>query len=148
MVTILNQEKEPLFGIEEQDKILNDFYNIIHKISKKFISKDGVDFNSLKASDKFQKYLEVASNLQNLDLANLTEQERKCFCINLYNFMAIHILIELELPEIVQGTEIQGIMYIKNNISSLCTIKCIIFVFICIGWEFLIHLVDSESVLF
>ena len=108
MVKILNKDAEPKLGKQEQEKILSEFYTVIHEIWQEFITKEGVDFKAFWASSKFKDYLDVACNLQNLDMAALSEKDRKCFCINLYNFMAMHILIKLDLPDDILSDKAEG----------------------------------------
>lgn len=65
-----------------------------------FMSSDGkgVDYGSLGNSELFTQYVQLARQLDEADVSQLTEAERKAFFINVYNALTIHGLVVEGLP--------------------------------------------------
>jgi hypothetical protein len=59
-------------------------------------SADGlhVDYKAIKVSEKYQQYVVACKRLTVLDLSTLSQSQLKAFCINIYNALVIHALIE------------------------------------------------------
>ncbi|KAF6001434.1 hypothetical protein F1559_001024 [Cyanidiococcus yangmingshanensis] len=49
-----------------------------------------VDFEGLRISEAFRKYVFAASELQRVDLGPLSHEERLCFFCNVYNALCLH----------------------------------------------------------
>ena len=58
-----------------------------------FLSEDGrrVNYAAMRDSEAFDRFLDVAAELQGADLQTLSEEERKAFFINAYNAMVFHV---------------------------------------------------------
>ena len=54
---------------------------------------DKVDYETISESAGFTAYVAVASKLRNVKLAELTENERRAFFINVYNSLIIHAIV-------------------------------------------------------
>lgn len=66
----------------------------------------GVDYEKLRLSQQFKEYEELTSQLQNVNLTDLSENEKKAFFINLYNALTIHGLARMEvLPDSVLNVQ-------------------------------------------
>ena len=57
-----------------------------------FIREDGtsVDYEGIRKSDHLKSFIRTATELQLLDLASLSNDEKKAMFINLYNSLVIH----------------------------------------------------------
>ncbi|XP_041066707.1 uncharacterized protein zgc:152951 [Carcharodon carcharias] len=62
------------------------------KLFSEHITPDGklVDYKSMKRSTTFDEYCQLATQLQRVDLENLTRKEKLAFFINVYNALVIH----------------------------------------------------------
>jgi len=85
-----------------------------------FLSKDGlkVDYDGIKASDKFTEFQFLASHLQRIDVENLSREQKIAFFINIYNVMVIEGNIVLGTP----SSKLQRINFFSNtkyNIGGL-----------------------------
>jgi hypothetical protein len=106
----LNNETLYRFNIDDNSKVLNThrkfngipFSAIIvsQKIQKsqleiqeKFESKSGIDYEGLKKSDFFKEFVNLTVELQSLSIDELSEKEKKCFFINIYNSLLIHVFL-------------------------------------------------------
>jgi len=70
-----------------------------------FIDLDsgGVRYGSIRGSDVFERYKDLAGELKKFDLASLKSREQRfAFWINIYNTMVIHGVIELGLQRSVK----------------------------------------------
>lgn len=54
---------------------------------------DSVDYSKVKESQAFADYLKLVKQLKHVDMASLSQNERKAFLINLYNSLVIHAII-------------------------------------------------------
>ncbi|VDI22554.1 Hypothetical predicted protein [Mytilus galloprovincialis] len=63
----------------------------------------GVDYEKLRLSQQFKEYEELTSQLQNVNLTDLSENEKKAFFINLYNALTIHAGHTFSLDDIEHG---------------------------------------------
>ncbi|GMJ09622.1 hypothetical protein like AT3G11920 [Hibiscus trionum] len=58
-----------------------------------------VNYNAINKSEEFRRYLNVARDLQRVNMKLLTPNERLAFFLNLHNAMAIHAVISIGHPE-------------------------------------------------
>lgn len=65
-----------------------------------FIREDGtsVDYEGIRKSDHLKSFIRTATELQLLDLASLSNDEKKAMFINLYNSLVIHGFIAVGPP--------------------------------------------------
>ncbi len=67
------------------------------------MQKGRVDYERMKSSEEYAKYIKLSYNLKKMDLGRLKSREEKiAFWINLYNFMAIHGVIKLGIRNSVK----------------------------------------------
>eukprot|EP01080_Neovahlkampfia_damariscottae_P009272 gene9272-1359_t len=139
----LNNDTLYRFHIDDNSKILNTHrkFNgipfsavvVSQKIQKsqidiqnKFSTKQGVDYHALKNSDDFKEFLNLTVELQSLSIDELTEKEKKCFFINIYNSLLIHVFLihgsyknQFERSKFftVYKYDIGGFLYSLNDIK-------------------------------
>lgn len=53
-----------------------------------------VDYKGMGASPLFTKFKKMATQLQRVDLENLSDDEKLAFFINIYNVLVIHATVE------------------------------------------------------
>ncbi|KAG9442377.1 hypothetical protein H6P81_018231 [Aristolochia fimbriata] len=85
-----------------------------------------VDYGRICKSEEFRRYVNLAQDLQRVDVGELSENERLAFFLNLYNAMVIHAVIRVGNPEGVvdRGTFYGDFYYIIGGYPySLTTIK-------------------------
>lgn len=90
-----------LSDIDEQksqpnvSNIAEQLKEAINVIKAKYYSESGeVDYKSIKSSDEFKGYLDLAKQLQNFDLNSLkTPQQKLAFWINIYNSLVVHGIV-------------------------------------------------------
>ncbi|XVE91786.1 hypothetical protein REPUB_Repub01dG0041600 [Reevesia pubescens] len=58
-----------------------------------------VNYYAISKSEEFRRYLNLARDLQRINLQLLTSDERLAFFLNLYNAMVIHAVISIGHPE-------------------------------------------------
>ncbi|XP_022726447.1 uncharacterized protein LOC111282574 [Durio zibethinus] len=58
-----------------------------------------VNYYAISKSEEFRRYLNLARDLQRINLQLLTPEERLAFFLNLYNAMVIHAVINIGHPE-------------------------------------------------
>ncbi|KAK9117936.1 hypothetical protein Scep_016029 [Stephania cephalantha] len=58
-----------------------------------------VDYTGISNSEEFRRYVNLAQDLQRVNLLSLSGNEKLAFFINLYNAMIIHAVIRLGCPE-------------------------------------------------
>ncbi|XP_022776607.1 uncharacterized protein LOC111318173 [Durio zibethinus] len=58
-----------------------------------------VNYYAISKSEEFRRYLNLARDLQRVNLQSLTPDERLAFFLNLYNAMVIHAVISIGHPE-------------------------------------------------
>lgn len=100
------------------------------EIKSNGIQDDGssVDYEKIKASPVFGKYLRLVNNLRDIHLEQLSSAQKKSCLINLYNCLLVHAIINGLLKE--EGTlsrlklyatasyNIGGVLYSLNDIEN------------------------------
>ncbi len=78
-----------------------------------------LDYARLADSDLFREYRSRAATLPSVDLARLSEAERKAFFLNLYNLMTVHALtVQDKVPD--RAVDVKGkVVTIDTMISML-----------------------------
>ncbi|TNN03160.1 hypothetical protein fugu_000189 [Takifugu bimaculatus] len=73
---------------------------LILKLYSEHLSADGksVDYKGMSANPAFQRYAELAIQLQRVELLSLTREEKLAFFINIYNALVIHGYLRLGAP--------------------------------------------------
>ncbi|CAL8371111.1 unnamed protein product [Arctogadus glacialis] len=73
---------------------------IVLKLFSDHLSADGkrVDYKAMKVSPLFERYCDMAVQLQRVELASLTREEKLAFFINTYNALVIHGYLRLGPP--------------------------------------------------
>ncbi|KAK9096797.1 hypothetical protein Sjap_022294 [Stephania japonica] len=69
-------------------------------IFEAYTSEDGrhIDYRSLHGSEEFARYMRVVEELQRVDMKDMSREEKLSFFINLYNMMAIHVILVVGYP--------------------------------------------------
>jgi hypothetical protein len=96
----LNEKKIFIGEPRKANEVAVEMRKVLTEIFKKF-SSDGrkIDFDGIKDSDLFKKYIKIAEELQRVDLGSLKKNEKKAFFINIYNTLVIHGYIENGAPK-------------------------------------------------
>nr|XP_057937122.1 uncharacterized protein zgc:152951 isoform X2 [Doryrhamphus excisus]XP_057937123.1 uncharacterized protein zgc:152951 isoform X2 [Doryrhamphus excisus] len=73
---------------------------LILKLFSDHLSADGksVDYKGMSASPAFERYCELAIQLQRVELLSLSREEKLAFFINIYNALVIHGYLRLGAP--------------------------------------------------
>ncbi|XP_071763354.1 uncharacterized protein LOC139918001 [Centroberyx gerrardi] len=73
---------------------------MILKLFSEHLSADGkcVDYKSMSVSPVFERYCELAVQLQRVELLSLSREEKLAFFINIYNALVIHGYLRLGAP--------------------------------------------------
>ncbi|XP_029967956.1 uncharacterized protein LOC115403242 isoform X2 [Salarias fasciatus] len=84
-------------GASELSLILRE---LILKLFSEHLSADGksVDYKGMSASPAFERYCELAIQLQRVELLSLSREEKLAFFINIYNALVIHGYLRLGAP--------------------------------------------------
>uniref|UniRef100_A0A8C8JX76 DEP domain-containing protein n=2 Tax=Oncorhynchus tshawytscha TaxID=74940 RepID=A0A8C8JX76_ONCTS len=74
--------------------------NMILKLFSEYLSSDGkcVDYKAMSLSPVFERYCELAVQLQRVELLSLTREEKLAFFINTYNALVIHGNVRMGAP--------------------------------------------------
>ncbi|KAM7380697.1 hypothetical protein PAMP_003975 [Pampus punctatissimus] len=74
--------------------------DMILKLFSEHLSADGksVDYRGMSANPAFERYCELAVQLQRVELLSLSREERLAFFINIYNTLVIHGNLRLGFP--------------------------------------------------
>ncbi|KAH9318744.1 hypothetical protein KI387_020513 [Taxus chinensis] len=74
---------------------------IMIAILETYVSDDGchVDYQRIRLSEEFRRYLNVVQDLQRVDVLALTRAEKLAFFLNIYNSMVIHATIQKVYPD-------------------------------------------------
>ncbi|KAK6188137.1 hypothetical protein SNE40_004387 [Patella caerulea] len=69
-----------------------DLRKLILKLYGAFLSKDGkqVDYKGIAGSDEFKLYIKLTKELQRVQIADATREEKLAFFINVYNALVVH----------------------------------------------------------
>ncbi|KAF3533334.1 hypothetical protein DY000_02043388 [Brassica cretica] len=85
--------------MEPQDAVMvgQKLFKIMTAILESYSSDDHsrVDYMRISQSEEFRRYLNLAQDLQRLNLLELSTNEKLAFFLNLYNAMVIHALIRI-----------------------------------------------------
>ncbi|ROL54903.1 Glutaredoxin-2 [Anabarilius grahami] len=75
--------------------------NLILKLYSDHLSKDGktVDYKAMSQSPYFERYCDLAVQLQRVELLSLSREEKLAFFINVYNALVIHGNLRLGFPK-------------------------------------------------
>ncbi|XP_025759404.1 uncharacterized protein zgc:152951 isoform X3 [Oreochromis niloticus] len=73
---------------------------MILKLFSEHLSADGksVDYKGMSANPAFERYCELAIQLQRVELLSLSREEKLAFFINIYNALVIHGYLRLGAP--------------------------------------------------
>ncbi|XP_058471459.1 uncharacterized protein zgc:152951 isoform X1 [Solea solea] len=73
---------------------------MILKLFSEHLSADGksVDYKGMSANPVFERYCELAIQLQRVELLSLSREEKLAFFINIYNALVIHGALRLGVP--------------------------------------------------
>lgn len=85
-------------------EIADELKILLNKLQGAFFdaSEGRVDYQAMKSSDSYRKYLSLAKKLNSFDPFSLKEDnEKKAFWINIYNILIIHGVIELDIQRSV-----------------------------------------------
>uniref|UniRef100_A0A668AFH8 Zgc:152951 n=1 Tax=Myripristis murdjan TaxID=586833 RepID=A0A668AFH8_9TELE len=84
-------------GAAELSALLRE---MILKLFSEHLSADGkcVDYKSMSVSPVFERYCELAIQLQRVELLTLSREEKLAFFINIYNALVIHGYLRLGAP--------------------------------------------------
>ncbi|KAM4609142.1 uncharacterized protein ACJ7VT_014969 [Polymixia lowei] len=73
---------------------------MVLKLFSEYLSADGkrVDYKGMSMSPVFERYCELAVQLQRVELLSLSREEKLAFFINIYNALVIHGYLRLGAP--------------------------------------------------
>jgi len=96
----LNTKKMAVCVKKNADQVAEEIRDIMSQIFSKFLSADGktVDYNGIASSPLWAEYLNLATQLQRVDIETLDRDAKLAFFINIYNILCIHGLIEKGVP--------------------------------------------------
>ncbi len=99
--------------------ILERFNKFYKALTDKYIEKGIVKYNQIRISPEYKILKQVVKNLKYINLHEiLTENAKKSFWINIYNFMVIDFIISLKIKESVM--EMDGFFEnLKYSIGGL-----------------------------
>ncbi|RDD47850.1 Glutaredoxin-1 [Trichoplax sp. H2] len=77
-----------------------DLRRLILKTYSKYLSNDGkkIDYKGIAESQEFQEYRRAAAELQRVNVATLSKEEKLAFFINIYNALIVHANITVGPP--------------------------------------------------
>uniref|UniRef100_A0A7N0V754 DEP domain-containing protein n=1 Tax=Kalanchoe fedtschenkoi TaxID=63787 RepID=A0A7N0V754_KALFE len=86
---ILDVKPKPITEIASRLRFLQ------YAMLEAYATEDGrhVDYRSIHGSEEFARYLRTVEELQRVDLQDMQREEKLAFFINLYNMMAIHVIL-------------------------------------------------------
>ena len=92
----LNTKEVATYVSQSADKMAQDIRKIVLKLFASFLSESGktVDYKGMGESPLFDKFKEMAAQLQRVDLEKLSDDEKLAFFINIYNVLVIHATVE------------------------------------------------------
>jgi len=96
----LNTKKMAVCVKKNADQVAEEIRDIMSQIFSKFLSADGktVDYDGIASSPLWAEYLNLATQLQRVDIETLDRDAKLAFFINIYNILCIHGLIEKGVP--------------------------------------------------
>lgn len=97
MIKVLNTGKPEGVLCQEGIDVSRDLQQLMLRLKGQFMHEGDkcINYESLKESMIFQEYTGLVKQLQNVDLADLSEVQRKVFVINIYNSLCIHGIASL-----------------------------------------------------
>ncbi|XP_056018682.1 uncharacterized protein LOC125670590 isoform X2 [Ostrea edulis] len=98
--TALNAGEMSECGPRPAGDLGEDIRKLILKIYAAFLSKDGkkVDYKGIAGSDEFKKYVRLTKELQRVNIADASMDEKVAFFINIYNALVIHANVSVGPP--------------------------------------------------
>lgn len=96
----LNTFKMSSSVLTSPDLLAQQIRNVLLKLFSNFLSEDGsaVDYSGISKSKLFDQFKLLAVELQRVDIAVMTENEKVAFFINIYNALVIHAHVERGVP--------------------------------------------------
>ncbi|XP_020508984.1 uncharacterized protein zgc:152951 isoform X2 [Labrus bergylta] len=93
----LDDMAEDIDGASELSLLLRE---LILKLFSEHLSADGksVDYKGMSVSPAFERYCELAIQLQRVELLTLSREEKLAFFINIYNALVIHGYLRMGAP--------------------------------------------------
>jgi hypothetical protein len=90
-----NAPQMPSCGATETLELIEQIQRLILELRQSFIDEEGrhVNYEAMVSSHLFSTYCTKIKQLPSVDLGTLTEVQRKCFFLNLYNALTIHGII-------------------------------------------------------
>ncbi|KAJ3426808.1 electron carrier/ protein disulfide oxidoreductase [Anaeramoeba flamelloides] len=96
----LNEEYNPpeknCKPLQVGEELLVTLINLLY--TQYSISKRTINLKSIAKSIPFQRFVQLTSELKNIELNELSENERKCFFLNLFNTLTLHSYIINGIP--------------------------------------------------
>jgi len=92
----LNTNDVAKYVSKSADHMAQDIRKIVLKLFASFLSDSGktVDYKGMGQSPLFDKFKQMATQLQRVDLDKLSDDEKLAFFINIYNVLVIHATVE------------------------------------------------------
>lgn len=124
-----------------------DIRNVVLKLFAQFLSSDGkfVDYKGMASSPRWTTFKKMATELQRVNLDDISDDEKLAFFINIYNVLVIHGTVEKGTPtstykrykffstvSYILGGQVYSLNDIENGVlrsnrSSMATLYCIPF---------------------
>ena len=97
----LNTFKMSSSVLTSPDLLAQQIRNVLLKLFSNFLSEDGsaVDYSGISKSKLFDQFKLLAVELQRVDIAVMTENEKVAFFINIYNALVIHGFVVVGPPK-------------------------------------------------
>nr|XP_061827745.1 uncharacterized protein zgc:152951 isoform X2 [Nerophis lumbriciformis] len=95
-----NQSENPAWDIDHAAELSLLLRDLILQLFSDHLSADGktVDYKGMSESPAFERYCELAIQLQRVELLSLSREEKLAFFINVYNALVIHGYLRLGAP--------------------------------------------------
>ncbi|XP_013384161.1 uncharacterized protein LOC106154375 [Lingula anatina] len=105
-VRVLNTPEGVKTEKHDDKNIAKDLQKLMLKLKGEHMTGDGknIDYVALKSSKTYAEYKEKSKALAHVQLESFSEEEKIAFCINVYNALTIHGLVEVsgkDLPSSV-----------------------------------------------
>ncbi|TVU11991.1 hypothetical protein EJB05_45606 [Eragrostis curvula] len=91
---IIDVAPKPIVEVASRLRLLS------YAIFEAYVSEDGrhVDYRSIQGCEEFKRYIRTIEELQRVETADMSREEKLAFFINLYNMMVIHALVTCGHP--------------------------------------------------
>ncbi|KAJ3423658.1 hypothetical protein M0812_30192 [Anaeramoeba flamelloides] len=119
---VLNEENKMIYqsqkrnGYQVGEELLASLFDLLNTYF--YVSTNNINMKAISASIPFRRFVERTGELKNVELDNLTRDERLCFFLNLFNMLTLHGFIVNGVPNDKVSVEkfMKKTKYCVNNI--------------------------------